>query len=158
MCTLERLFCIAGNMKLSLYADYSCRIMMYLCYRTEELSQIKDIAEKYDISHDHLRKIVYRLGTLGYLESTKGKSGGVRLIKPAEDIRIGDFLRLVEPSEEFVECMRQGDHRCLITKPCRLKSALKEALDQFYQHLNKYTFADLVDNNRLLENLIGKIN
>ena len=143
-------------MKLSLFADYSCRVVMYLSYRTEELSQVKDIAEIYDISHDHLRKIVHNLGTHGILESTKGKSGGIKLAIPPKNIFVGDFLRLVEPSDEFVECMRKKENKCIIAQPCRLKIALNDALEQFYQHLNKYTFGDLLKNNTQLEELLGK--
>ena len=146
---------MAGFMKLSLYADYSCRVIMYLSYRTSELTQVKDIAEIYGISHDHLRKIVHRLGTLGFLETTKGKSGGVRLAKQPKDILVGDFLQSVEASDEFVECMRKEGNTCIIAKHCRLKIVLGGALEQFFKHLNQYTFADLI-NDKQLAGIIGK--
>ena len=143
-------------MKLSLFADYSCRVVMYLSYREGEMSQVKDIAEIYDISHEHLRKIVHNLGMNGILESMKGKSGGVRLAMAPKDILVGDFLRLVEPSGDFVECMQRQGNKCIITDPCRLKITLNEALNKFFEHLNEYTFEDLLKNNKALEKLLGK--
>lgn len=143
-------------MKLSLYADYSCRVVMYLSYRRDELAQVRDIADTYNISHDHLRKIVHNLSTHGVLETTKGKSGGVKLAKSPSKILVGDFLRLVESTEDFVECMQKENNKCIITKPCQLKSALNGALDDFFHHLNQYTFEDFLSGNKQLERLLGK--
>jgi Rrf2 family nitric oxide-sensitive transcriptional repressor len=119
------------------------------------MSQVKDIAEIYGISHDHLRKVVHNLSINGILDSTKGKNGGVRLAKDPEEILVGDFLRLVEPSGEFVECLHSKGNNCIISKQCRFKKVLNGALEQFFEHLNQYSFGDLLKNNKPLEEILG---
>lgn len=124
---------------------------MYLACKPDVTCQVKEIAEAYGISRDHVAKIVHKLGRLGYLRNTKGRGGGAVLNKAPGDILLGDFLREVEPHTEFVECMKLLNNKCAIAHPCRLKMALSAALSGFFDNLNSLTFADLTHNkNELL--------
>ncbi len=133
-------------MKLSTYSDYSCRVIMYLSCRPKITSQVKEIADAYGISRDHVAKIVHNLGKLGYLSNTKGKGGGVLLAKQPREIFLGDFLKATEPRDQFVECMNPMHNKCAISQPCRLKKALAAAVNRFFKDLNSISFADLTRN------------
>lgn len=132
-------------MQLTKHTDYSLRVLIYLAYRGEELSTIKEIADMYRISENHVMKIVNRLGRLGYVETLRGKGGGLKLARPAERINIGEVVRNTEETLYVVECLADdypGD--CRLTPNCTLKSVLHTAQAAFFQHLDRYTLKDLM--------------
>jgi Rrf2 family transcriptional regulator, nitric oxide-sensitive transcriptional repressor len=133
-------------MRLTVHSDYSLRVLIFLAAKDGELATIPEIARAYGISRGHLMKVVNRLGALGYLTTTRGRDGGIRLGKAPESIRIGEVVRETEESLALVECFSkdQGGHRCRIEGSCRLKGALQEALRAFIGVLDGYTLADLV--------------
>jgi len=136
-------------MRLTSYTDYSLRVLMYLAAKPDGLSTIREIAAAYAISHNHLMKVVFELGQYGLLENLRGRSGGIRLARAADQIRIGDVVRFTESNTALVECFGAGNG-CAITAPCRLKGALNQALEAFLAVLDRYTLADLVRGNRPL--------
>lgn len=91
-------------MRLSSYTDYALRTLVFLALRPDELATIHEIAETYEISRNHLMKVVQQLSLLGFVESVRGRGGGLRLGRPAEDIRIGDVVRATEQDLDIVEC------------------------------------------------------
>jgi Rrf2 family nitric oxide-sensitive transcriptional repressor len=130
-------------MKLTNYSDYALRILIYLSLKKDKLSTISEIAESYCISRNHVVKIVHHLGQLGYLDTMRGKHGGIRLAQAPEMINIGEVIRHTEVSMELVECFSE-QNACIICDSCVLRSIIAEALMAFMEVLDKYTLADLI--------------
>lgn len=130
-------------MYITLYTDYSLRVLMYVALKGTEISTVREIAEHYDISKNHLMKIVQDLNNRGYLNALRGKNGGLRLKGRPEDINIGALMRDLEQGQALVECFGSAN-RCVITPACQLKFALAEALEAFFKTLDQYSLADLV--------------
>ena len=105
---------------------------------------IVEIAGKFNIGHNHLMKIVHELGRNGYLETIRGRTGGLRLAKAPFDINIGEVVRLTEQDFYLVECFNPCGTPCRIEPKCVLGSALDEAMGQFFKVLDSYTLADLI--------------
>ncbi len=136
-------------MRLTRYSDYCLRVLIYAGVRGGSLATIKEISEAYGISGNHLMKVVYELSRMGYLETIRGKKGGIRLAVPAEDINLGRLVRQTEQDLALVECFAP-EGRCVIAPACVLKSALGEALGAFLGVLDRYTLADLLEPRRHL--------
>lgn len=130
-------------MRLTLYTDYSLRVLLYLAYRKDDRVTISELADFYKVSRNHLVKVVHHLGIQGYIVTTRGKNGGLRLGRPANEIVIGDVVRKMEPDFELLECFNAATDRCVITRTCALKSVLFSARDDFLSTLDKYTVADV---------------
>lgn len=141
-------------MQLTLYTDYSLRVLLYLAARDDELSTISEIADSYGISRNHLVKVVHNLAGLGYIKTTRGKGGGMRLSRPTEQINIGDVVRKTEGSFELVECLSKNPSHCPIAPACTLKGAISEALNAFISVLDRYSLADVARNKRQLAPLL----
>lgn len=130
-------------MRLTQLSDYSLRVLMYLGARPERLATIQEIAGAYGISENHLMKVVHRLAQNGFVETVRGRGGGLRLKGGAAEIRLGAVVRAVEEDFRLVECFASGD-TCRITDVCRLKRILHQALGAFLESLDAWTLADLV--------------
>ncbi len=131
-------------MRLTLYSDYSLRLLMYVALKPDELVPIADVSRAYGISKNHLMKITHQLALAGFLETVRGRNGGLRLAKPARDINVGTVVRLTEADSVLVECCDPATNTCVITRACQLKHLLLEALEVFYKRLDQSTLADLV--------------
>lgn len=131
-------------MQFTRFTDYSLRTLMYLGMHPERLCTVKEIAEHHGISQNHLVKVVHNLSKLGYIESTKGKGGGICLLKKPEKINLRDLIIQIEPNLTIVECFNKKTNTCHITKTCGLRGILKEALDAFTDTLSHYTLADTI--------------
>ncbi len=131
-------------MKLSTYSDYSLRVLMYLGAHPGENATIGGIAAAYGISGNHLMKVVHHLGQRGYIETTRGKGGGLRLAREPSDIRIGAFLRETEDDTRLAECFDRGNSNCRIAPACAAKGVLRGALDAFYADLDRHTLEDML--------------
>lgn len=123
---------------------------MYLAAHSERLSSVKEVAEHYGISRNHLVKVVHRLSQLGYIEAKKGKGGGIRIAKDTIKLRLGDVVAKLEPNMNMVECFNAETNTCSITNSCQLKHYLFEATQSYFDVLNQYTLADTVTNKELL--------
>lgn len=133
-------------MKLTLYSDYSLRVLMFLA-RAERRTQIDEIAKFYNISKNHLTKVVNNLATLGYIETTRGRGGGIILKMAAEDINIGKLIRKTEEHFNIVECFDRATNTCPIIDHCGLMSVLGEALTAYLKVLDQYTLKDILHKN-----------
>ncbi|PMR69523.1 Rrf2 family transcriptional regulator [Halomonas heilongjiangensis] len=130
-------------MHLTRFTDYSLRVLIFLAVKGEERSTIQEIAERFEVSHNHLMKVVQELGHKGYITAIRGKNGGLLLRKAPEEISLGALIRDTEHDLLLVECF--GDqNECLITPACRLKPILAEALQAFLAVLDQYTLADML--------------
>jgi Rrf2 family nitric oxide-sensitive transcriptional repressor len=116
---------------------------MYLGAKPDRLATIQEIATAYGISENHLMKVVHRLSQAGFVETVRGRGGGLRLERAAETIRIGDVVRALEEDFCIVECFGPNGV-CRVTSVCRLKTALGQALGAFLESLDGWTLADLV--------------
>lgn len=129
-------------MQLSLHTDYALRVLMALAATGRQLS-VDDIARRYDISRNHLAKVAQRLQAEGYVETFRGRGGGMRLAVPPEKIVVGDVVRRLETLDSFVGCFASGTG-CAVNGLCALNPALSGALEAFLDHLDRFTLADLV--------------
>lgn len=141
-------------MKLTLLSDYSLRMLMHLSVNTEALVTINQIAERYQISKNHLMKVAHQLSRLGYVETIRGRSGGLRLAKSADKILLGEVIEKMEQGSILVECFPGGKDSCFISGSCRLKMILKDAQNAFFSHLNNFTLDDLTGQNSELKQLL----
>lgn len=130
-------------MRLTSFSDLSLRLLMYAAANQDRLITIDETSEVYDISRAHLMKIANTLTRAGYLKAVRGRSGGLTLGMPPEKVRLGDVFRVTEPDFNLVECFT-ADSQCVITRACRLRGVLHEALDAFSATLDRYTLADLM--------------
>lgn len=135
-------------MQLTNYSDYSLRVLIYLAVRETELATIEEIATAYGISKGHLMKVVHQLGLAGYVETVRGRGGGLRLARAPEQIRVGEVVRRTEGKMALVECFDPRESLCRIEPACGLRFVLKEALEAFLRTLDRYTLADLVARRR----------
>ena len=137
-------------MKLTAYSDYSLRLLMYVAVKGSALVTIQEVADVYGISKNHLMKVAFELGRKGFLETVRGRGGGLRLARPADKIIVGEVVRAMEEDFTMVECFDISANQCVISGPCRLRGALARALKAYFAVLDEYTLADLAGRNPLL--------
>ena len=130
-------------MRLTLWTDYALRTLIYVGAKGARLSTIAEIAESFDISKTHLMKVVNRLGQQGYIDTIRGKGGGMRLARPPAEIRVGAVVRETEEDLSVMGCLAETGF-CRIEGCCVLRHALREATLAFLQTLDGYTLADLL--------------
>jgi len=136
-------------MRLTKYTDYSIRVLIHLG-TAEGLGSIRGIAKAFDISQDHLKKVVQDLSAAGFIESVRGRNGGIRLARPAEEINLGKVLRHTEGLDEMIVC-----GACPVRPACGLPPILAEASAAFAAVFDKYTVADLTIRKPELRMLLG---
>lgn len=161
-------------MKLTNYSDYALRSLIYLAVTPKDgkLANIDDIAQAYDISKSHLTKIIHQLGKLGYIESVRGKGGGIRLAKDPSEINVGQLIRHTESDFGILKCLDDNSkntdstislvnistdtNSCVISPACRLKGMFYKAMLAFVAVLDGYTLADVLVNDKELFTLLDK--
>jgi Rrf2 family nitric oxide-sensitive transcriptional repressor len=130
-------------MRLTSLTDYALRLLMYVAQQPDRLCTIAEIAQAHGISEAHLMKITHQLALAGWIETVRGKGGGMRLAAGPEAINLGQVVRSMESDFKLVECFGSGN-QCVITRQCRLTSVLEGALQSFMAHLDNYTLADIL--------------
>jgi|688.fasta_scaffold1085223_1 Rrf2 family nitric oxide-sensitive transcriptional repressor len=141
-------------MRMTYHADLGFRTLVYLASAAPEGATIPQIAEAYDVSENHLRKVSLHLTKLGLVDSSRGKGGGLKLAKDPSKISIGWAMRRLEPDFAIVECMGVEPQRCIITGNCGLQSILMEALKTWFMVLDSYTLADAIKGSKRLNHLL----
>lgn len=126
-------------MQLTRYTDFSLRVLIYLGTHTDHLSSIGEIARTYDISQNHLMKVVHDLGKRGYIETLRGRNGGLKLGMAPSQINIGNVVRHTEDSFRLAKCAD-----CLIATSCNLIGIFDRALHAFMNILDEYTLEDIL--------------
>ena len=142
-------------MRLTLYTDYSLRVLMYLALDPDQTSTIQEIADSYNISKNHLMKVAYELGRAGYVETVRGRNGGLHMAKAATEINLGALIRQCEGDFTLVECFDAKLNQCVLTPSCSLKRALHKALDAYFAVLDQYSLADLLQPKKALAQLLA---
>ncbi len=135
--------------RLTVLSDYALRVLMFLGTAPGRLVTIREIAVAFGISENHLMKVVQKLAAAGFIETVRGRGGGMRLKEAATDISLGAVLRATEDDFDLVECFG-AENVCRISRVCRLKGVLKEALQAYLAVLDGRTLADLVAEPRRL--------
>ncbi|HTO39532.1 MAG TPA: Rrf2 family transcriptional regulator [Rhizomicrobium sp.] len=133
-------------MRLTLHTDYALRLLMLLALEPDELHTIEEVARRYNVSRNHLMKVAQTIAQQGFIESLRGRGGGLRLARPPRRINLGAVVRSTEDSMALVECFDRERNQCLVSPVCGLRGPLEEALAAFMAVLNKYTLADLISN------------
>jgi Rrf2 family nitric oxide-sensitive transcriptional repressor len=141
-------------MKLTAFTDYSLRVLIYLAAQPRQRATIAQIATSFDVSENHLTKVVHLLGKNGWLANVRGKGGGLELAMPPELVPIGKVVRQTEGMAVPAECFLEGGGHCSIAGICRLSGVLDEAVKAFYAVLDKYTLAELVHNRESLAKVL----
>jgi len=130
-------------MRLAEYTDYTLRVLMYCAVHPQRRVTIAELAEHHGVSKNHLMKIVNDLARQGVLETTRGRGGGLRLLKPPAEIRVGDVVRSSETDFRLVECFDGRTNACSLTSSCRLKGVFRAALQAYFRELDGATLADI---------------
>jgi Rrf2 family nitric oxide-sensitive transcriptional repressor len=140
-------------MRLTLHTDYALRVLIQVAIANGTLITINDVAESFDISKQHLMKVVNALSQNGYLETVRGRGGGIRLRRPPRDINVGQVVRQTEDKLEVIGCLERRGY-CRIERVCVLRGALHDAAQAFIAVLDGYTLADLIKPQRALSLLL----
>lgn len=139
-------------MRLTVFTDYSLRVLLVLASRTEALVTIADITEAFGISQAHLMKVTQALGKTGWVDTVRGRNGGMRLAADPRKLSLGEVVRRLEADFALVECLGEDNH-CVLTGGCGLEAALKQATEVFLRELDRYSIADLVNTSPALAHL-----
>jgi|SRR5450631_2472190 Rrf2 family nitric oxide-sensitive transcriptional repressor len=144
----------ALSMKLTSFTEYSLRVLVYLAADPARRATISEVAAAFDLSENHLTKVVHFLGKEGWLANVRGKGGGMTLAMPPERVQIGQVVRAAEGEAMPAACFGSAPKRCSIVRICRLRGVLQEAVDAFYAVLDCYTLADLTQNRSALAKVL----
>lgn len=139
-------------MRLTVFTDYSLRVLLVLASRTEALVTIADITEAFGISQAHLMKVTQALGKTGWVDTVRGRNGGMRLAADPRRLSLGEVVRRLEADFALVECLGEDNH-CVLTSGCGLEVALRQATEVFLRELDRYSIADLVNTSPALAQL-----
>ena len=131
-------------MRLTAYTDYSLRTLIFLAMNREQLVTIQDIADTHGIARNHLTKVVHRLGTLGYIDTVRGRNGGLRLGREPGDINIGEVVRHTETDFYMASCFDKASAGCMYSAGCALKGVLGEATAAFLAALDAVTLEQMM--------------
>lgn len=142
-------------MRLTTFTDYTIRVLIYMGIYPDCRISTSELAVHYGISRNHLNKVAHYLGQQGYVDTSRGKGGGMSLARSPEDINIGTLVRDTEKNSVLVECFDATHCQCRILPACRLMGMLHEAQEAFYYSLEQYSLADLIVDKTRLHNVFG---
>jgi Rrf2 family nitric oxide-sensitive transcriptional repressor len=146
---------MGAAMRLTLHTDYALRMLIYAATRPDRACTVSDVAEAYGLSRNHLLKVAQTLREHDFIETVRGRSGGIRLKREPASIGIGALVRTIEEDLSLVECMQKRGGHCVISPCCELRNMFSEALAAWLAVLDKYTLADIVRNRAQLGILLG---
>ena len=130
-------------MYLSKFTDYSFRILIYLGHNQNKLFTVDELANTLNLSTHHMKKIIYKLAKNGYISSSKGRNGGIKLGMSPKDINLGKLLQVTEDNLNLVECL-SNNNTCNLNTSCKLKPIMNDALISFVSEFYKYTLYDII--------------
>lgn len=143
------------KMRLTMRTNLAMRTLMFCAVNQGRTVRKHEVAEQCNASENHLAQVINTLAQLGYVDTVRGRNGGLRLGRPPEQIRVGEVARVFETPVPFAECFDPETNTCPLIGNCRLQTALKAALEAFYTSLEKVTLADLIDGNDGLHLLLS---
>ncbi|MGL4310676.1 MAG: RrF2 family transcriptional regulator [Paracoccaceae bacterium] len=142
-------------MRLTIRTNLALRTLMFCAVNDGRIVRKHEIAQGCNASENHLAQVINALAQHGFLRTTRGRSGGMMLGRPAKTIHAGEVFRAFESNLPFAECFDNENNTCPLTNVCLLRDAIAAALDAFYGVLDRYTLADLVENNKGLSSLLS---
>ena len=142
-------------MRLTHFTDLSLRLLMFLAVKPNGLATIQEVAGRYGISRNHLMKVAQQLVKEGFVESFRGRGGGLRLKHLPSEIRVGDVVRATEDDFRMVECFEAGKTSCTLLPACRLRGVLGEALAAYLAVLDHHTLAELTTPSHPMRHALG---
>jgi len=131
-------------MQLTRHTDYALRVLMYLGKQPDKLSSVSEIAAYYEISRNHLVKVVQGLTESGFVKTTRGKHGGMQLAHDSKDISVGSVVRKMENHFNIVECFEFNSDACCIENRCGLKGVIHRATNTFLNELDQTSLAEVL--------------
>jgi len=141
--------------RLTLHTDFALRVLIHVGLNDGKLTIIADIAQSFGISKAHLMKVVNDLSQKGYLDTVRGRNGGVRLMRKPRAINIGQVVRDTENQLSVIGCLERKGY-CPIERVCVLRGALRNATEAFLAVLDAHTLADLIKPQRVLSSLLNR--
>lgn len=142
-------------MRLTMHTDFSLRVLIYLGTKDQgKLTTIQEISDAYNISKNHLMKVTFELGKAGFIQTVRGRGGGIRLADHPQNINIGTVVRKMEDDFHLVECFDMEHNRCPIAPVCGLRGVLGKALHAYLTVLDGYTLEDLLFNKEGLREIL----
>lgn len=142
-------------MRLTTRTNLAMRTLMYCAVNTGRNIRTSEVAKATNASENHLGQVINMLGQTGFIETVRGRGGGIRLARDAEDITVGGVFRVFEVGAPFAECFDAKECTCPLISVCRLKGALGDALAAFYRSLDGITLKSLVQENDGLQKLFA---
>ena len=142
-------------MRLTLRTNLAMRTLMHCAVRFPESLRTADVARACNASFHHVAQVVNKLESEGFLNTARGRGGGISLAMASDDISVGKVVRLFEGDMPFAECMNADRNTCPLTDTCRLRNYIARAVEAFYHELDMVTLSDLVKGNCGLEQLLG---
>ncbi|MBL7236174.1 Rrf2 family transcriptional regulator [Novacetimonas hansenii] len=133
-------------MRMTLHTDYALRTLFYVGLHTDRRVSIREVANAYGISENHLVKVIHKLGRGGFIQTMRGRGGGLTLARAADEIRIGDVVRYTEEDMNLVACepTTVDGRSCVLARHCRLRGLLGQAIDAFMMVLDGATLGSLL--------------
>lgn len=138
-------------MRLTRYTDYSLRVLIHLALNDDRLCSIGEIARAYDVSHNHLMKVVNALAHDGFVETVRGRMGGMRLARAADTISVGEVVRRTEEGFQLADCSG-----CTLSPACGLTGVLAEGMAAMLKVFDAYTIADLLTDKATMRRLVAR--
>jgi len=145
-------------MQLSIFSDYALRTLMHLAAAEDNLLSTRQIAEIHGAKYNHLAKVTHWLSREGYVRSVRGRSGGLQLAIPAQDISVGEVLRKLESEQVLVECLRDDGGLCVLSPMCGLTDALQNAQSLFFGALDGVSISSLTSKRSKMSRLLKTLN
>jgi Rrf2 family nitric oxide-sensitive transcriptional repressor len=131
-------------MRLTQHTDYALRMLIHAALRAPSLITVNEVARAFDLSAPHLNKVAQTLAEHRLLQTVRGRSGGLRLLREPDAIRIGEVVRATEPDFRLAPCMGTAGSPCTIRRCCELRHVLEQATKAFLAELDRWTLADMV--------------
>lgn len=138
-------------MRLTRYTDYSLRVLIHLALHDDRLCSIGEMSRTYDVSHNHLMKVVNALARDGFIQTVRGRAGGMRLARPPEEITVGEVVRRTEEGFELADCSG-----CALSPACGLTSVLAKGMQAMLAVFDSFTIADLLTDKDVMRRLISR--
>lgn len=126
-------------MRLTRYTDYSLRVLIHLALHEDRICSIGEISRTYDVSQNHMMKVVNALAHDGFVETLRGRAGGMRLARPAKEITVGEVVRRTEEGFQLAECSG-----CALSPACGLTGVLQKGVQAMLAVFDSYTIAELL--------------
>lgn len=141
-------------MRLTSYTNYALRALQLAALRDPAMVRVDDVVKVHGLARPHIVKIVHELGKAGFIETQRGRGGGFRLSRAAENIKVGEVVRLTEGPFDLVECFNRETNTCPLIGICKLSSTFAHATRAFLEVLDGVTIADIASNR---DQLLGRI-